>query len=165
MYEAAVHPHVAPVVKGAVGEARAALEAEFPHKRQAIRQDAAEALEQIRKPELADTVSRVARDPRRKLSPRERLVGPARLAARHHVPHDNLCVAIAAALAYDDPGDAQAVAMQRAITAESVDKVLTEDCGLLPHEDLARAVKQEWLAILRRATPPGWLMGATLERP
>lgn len=34
--------------------------------------------------------------------------------------------------------------MQQAIAAEGVEKVLTEDCGLLPHEDLARAVKSEW---------------------
>jgi hypothetical protein len=71
------------------------------------------------------------------------------LARRHHLPHEHLCVAIAAALAYDDPTDAQAVAMQEAIAAEGLDKVLTEDCGLLPHEDLARAIKQQWLRLSR----------------
>lgn len=38
--------------------------------------------------------------------------------------------------------------MQQAITAEGVEKVLTEDCGLLPHEDLARAVKSAWARLV-----------------
>ena len=58
-------------------------------------------------------------------------------------------MAIAAALAYADPADPQAVAMPETIAAEGLDKVLTEDCGLLPHEGLARAVKWQWLRLSR----------------
>jgi hypothetical protein len=75
-------------------------------------------------------------------------VGPARLAHKHGVRHDNLCLAIAAALAYDDPADPQATAMQRAVAAEGLEKVLTEYCGLLPYDDLARAVTQQWLSLV-----------------
>jgi mannitol-1-phosphate 5-dehydrogenase len=169
VHEATAHPRVAPVLQGAVAEATAALKAEFPHQAEAIDREAAEALARIANPLLADTVSRVARGPRRKLSPRERLVGPARLASRHHLPYENLCKAIAAALTYDDPEDPQAVAMQRAIAAEGVDKVLTEDCGLLPHEELALAVKEQWLKLvagtaqgLAAAGPWSWT-STTLE--
>ena len=169
VHEATAHPRVAPVLQGAVVEATAALKAEFPHQAEAIDREAAEALARIANPLLADTVSRVARGPRRKLSPRERLVGPARLASRHHLPYENLCKAIAAALTYDDPEDPQAVAMQRAIAAEGVDKVLTEDCGLLPHEELALAVKEQWLKLvagtaqgLAAAGPWSWT-STTLE--
>jgi mannitol-1-phosphate 5-dehydrogenase len=170
IHEAAVHPRVAPVLRGAVAEAQVALKAEFPHHAAAIEREAAEALAHIANARLADSVSRVARAPRRKLSLRERLVGPAHLARRHNLPHDNLCVAIAAALAYDNPADPQAVAMQEAIAAEGLDKVLTEDCGLLPHEGLARAIKQQWRRLRRdqaRALAPGagalpWT-GATVE--
>lgn len=144
VHEAATHPRIAPVVHGAVAEAQAALKAEYPPQAEAIDRDAQEALTRITDPHLADAISRVARGPRRKLSPRERLVGPARLASQHGLPYENLCAGIAAALTYDDPGDPQAMAMQQAIAAEGVEKVLTEDCGLLPHEDLARAVKSEW---------------------
>jgi mannitol-1-phosphate 5-dehydrogenase len=150
VHEAAAHPRIAPIVQGAVAEAQAALKAEFPQQAEAIDRDAAEALARIGNAQLADTISRVARGPRRKLSPRERLVGPARLASRHRLPHVNLCRAVAGALTYDDPTDPQAVAMQQAIVAEGVDKILTEDCGILPHHDLARAVKQQWLAHVSR---------------
>jgi mannitol-1-phosphate 5-dehydrogenase len=144
VHEAAVHPDIAPVLLGAVAEAQAALTAEFPNQAEAIDRDAQEALARIADPRLADMVSRVARGPRRKLSARERLVGPARLAGQHNLPNEHLCAGIAAALAYDDHEDPQAVAMQQAIAISGVEKILTEDCGLLPHDDLARAVKERW---------------------
>ncbi len=148
VYEAVTHPHIAPVVHGAVAEAQAALKAEYPCQAEAIDRDAQEALARIADPYLADAIGRVARGPRRKLSPRERLVGPARLAGQHGLPYHNLCMGIAAALAYDDPNDPQAIAMQQAIASEGVEKVLTEDCGLLPYEDLSQAVKGEWARLM-----------------
>lgn len=144
MHEAAAHPRVAPVFLGAVAEAQAALKAEFPNQALAIEQEVTEALRQIADPRLADPVTRVARGPRRKLSPRERLVGPAKAASRHRLPNGNLCKAIAAALAYDFHKDPEAVALQQAIADDGLEKIITEDCGLLPHEPLAQAVKYEW---------------------
>jgi mannitol-1-phosphate 5-dehydrogenase len=153
VHEAATHPRIAPVVQGAVTEAQAALKAEFPCQAEAINREAEEALERVANPGLADTISRVARGPRRKLSPRERLVGPERLASQHHLPHTHLCLGIAAALAYDDSDDGQAVAMQQAIAAEGIEKILTEDCGLLPHADLARAIKNAWMSLPAQYQP------------
>jgi mannitol-1-phosphate 5-dehydrogenase len=144
MHEAAVHPRVAPVLMGAVAEAQAALKTEFPDHARVIEEEVAESLKQIADPRLADPISRVARGPRRKLSPRERLVGPAKLARRHHLPNENLCKAIAAALSYDYSKDPEAVAMQDVISEEGLQAVITEDCGLLPHEELAQRVKYEW---------------------
>jgi mannitol-1-phosphate 5-dehydrogenase len=148
VHEAAVHPAVAPVVEGAVGEACAALKAEFPRQPNELDCAAQHALTEIRNPALGDTVRRVARDPRRKLSSLERLVGPARLACRHGLPYGHLCAAIAAALSYDDPADPTAQMLQQTIELEGIEKVLTVDCGLLPYEALARAVKEQWLCLL-----------------
>lgn len=150
IHEAAAHPRVAPVIQGAVAEARAALKAEFPGQADEIDCEASEALERIANPKLADPIRRVARGPRRKLSPRERLIGPARLAVRHCLPYDHLSHGIAAALVYDDPEDLQSAALQRMIAEEGLEKVLTEECGLLPHEPLAYAIKRQWLRLTRR---------------
>ena len=147
LHEAASHPRVLPVVEGAVREARDALVAEFPRQREGIHREAAQVVDTVADPALGDTVARVAREPRRKLGPLERLVGPARLAYKHDLPCDHLCAGIGAALAYDDPADADAVALQAAITVEGIATVLTVECGLLPHEELARAVKQQWLSM------------------
>jgi hypothetical protein len=148
IHEAAAHPRVVPVLEGAIAEAKVALQTAFPHQTAAIERDASSALERIANAQLADPISRVAGGPRRKLSPRERLVGPARLASQYDLPHEHLCMAIAAALTYAAPEDPQAMAMQQAITAEGVEKVLTEDCGLLPHDTLAIEVKQHWLKLV-----------------
>ena len=53
---------------------------------------------------LVDPVRRVARHPLRKLGPDERLVGPARQAARMGLPTGALCDAIVAGLSLDDAG-------------------------------------------------------------
>jgi mannitol-1-phosphate 5-dehydrogenase len=166
IHEAMAHPRVGRIVRMAVAEATAALKAELPTQAQAIDQDAAETLDRLASCATPDTIARVAREPRRKLSPRERLVGPARLAQRHGLGNHALVEAIAAALAYDAATDAQALALQHAIASESLDKVLTEDCGLLPHEELARAVKEQWhLLVTSRAGTilPAPRTGAALQ--
>lgn len=150
VHEAMAHPRVAPVVRSALAEARDALAAKYPAQAAAIAREAAAVLVCIADPHLADEIVRVARDPRRKLSPRERLVGPARLAAKRGLPYEHLARAIAAALAYDHPGDAQATAMQRAIASDGVERVLTEDCGLLPYDPLAQMVKRQLTLIADR---------------
>jgi mannitol-1-phosphate 5-dehydrogenase len=144
IHEAVAHPEVAPIVSAALAEAAAALEAEFPDQAAAIQADVAEVFDRLRGGEPADPIYRVGREPRRKLSPRERLVGPARLAQKHGLPTHALAQAIAAALAYDAPTDPQAVGLQDTIAQDSLETVLTEDCGLLPHEPLARRVKHHW---------------------
>ena len=155
IHEAVAHPRVGPLVRAALEEATAALKAELPAHAEAIDHEAAETLARLRDSATPDTIARVAREPRRKLSPRERLVGPARLAQRHGLANHALVQAIAAALAYDAAGDSQAMAMQHTIASESLDSVLTEDCGLLPHEELARAVKQQWrIQMTGRARTP-----------
>jgi mannitol-1-phosphate 5-dehydrogenase len=155
MHDAAAHPAVEPILRNAVAEAREALKAEFPHHAAGIDRDAADALRRLGNVRLADSIRRVGRQPLRKLSARERLVGPARLARRHGLPHDNLCLAIAAALSYDDPEDPQATALQQVITREGLENVLTESCGLLPHEDLAHLVKRQWLSLRGALTTDG----------
>lgn len=144
VHEAAVHPRVMPVLTRAMAEAMAALKAEYPHCSKEIEQEMANVLERISNASLSDTISRVAREPRRKLSPRERLVGPVILARRHDLPYENLCHGIAAAISYDDPTDAQAMIMQEQIKTYGIEKILTEDCGLLPYEPIALTVKQFW---------------------
>lgn len=144
IHEAARHPRVRPVIEGAMDEARRALKASFPHHAPAIERSVKEALQRIADSSMADTIKRVARQPRRKLSPNERLVGPARLAWYHGLPYTNLCRAIAGAIAYWDQDDPQSMLTQRAIARDGPDKVLTEDCGLLPYWELTQVVKKHW---------------------
>ena len=152
VHEALADPRIAPRVRAAVAESAAALAAELPFDAEVIAADADAALRRVGDSGIRDAITRVAKDPRRKLSMRERLIGPARLAQRHGLPHDALLDAAVAALRYDDASDPQAVAMQADIDDWGLDRVLTEDCGLLPYEELARSLKRIWGAsALRQA--------------
>ena len=87
-------------------------------------------LKRIDNPELGDTVFRVGRDPLRKLSPEERLIGSAKLCQKMGIIPKKISLACAAALCYNYPEDEQAFLLQRKISSEGIEKVLKEICGL-----------------------------------
>jgi mannitol-1-phosphate 5-dehydrogenase len=79
---------------------------------------------------LSDTVSRVARNPTRKLHCTERIVGVAvDMATLKEKPAVHALRTAAAALLYDEPTDADAVAMQAAIRDVGVGQAFQEFAG------------------------------------
>jgi mannitol-1-phosphate 5-dehydrogenase len=99
---------------------------------------------------LGDPVTRLARDPIRKLAPDDRLVGAARLAEKHGIPPGALALGIAAALAYDEPSDPHAVELQARMARDGLDATMESICAIRPGEALAAAVRSA-LADLRPA--------------
>jgi mannitol-1-phosphate 5-dehydrogenase len=87
-------------------------------------------LRRFRNPALPDTVWRVGRQPLRKLSRHERFVGPAAEAAERGLPVDALVSAMGAALAFDDPEDAQSVDLQRILREQDAASVTSSVTGL-----------------------------------
>ncbi len=92
--------------------------------------------------ELADTVSRVGRDPLRKLGPEERLVGLIRLLQTAKLPTEPVARAVGAALHYFDPDDQESVRLHGMIQSGGVESVLTSVCDLdkdeVPFEECLR---------------------------
>lgn len=90
---------------------------------------------------LSDPLTRVARDPIRKLAPDGPLVGAARLVHRvtGRVPA-GFARAIASALAYHDDGDAQARQLREMLARDGLASVLSEVCGLEADDPLTREV-------------------------
>ena len=92
---------------------------------------------------LFDPVSRVAREPFRKLAPNERLLGAAQLCLSAGVYPKYLMMGIMAAFFYDNPKDNDANIRYVA------DALLPKDflrivMGLEPHEALSRLLLTEW---------------------
>jgi len=166
VHEAAAHSKIAPIVQAAVDEAAAAFQAEFPDLGAMVARDAEKAITRIADPRLGDPVERICRDPLRKLGSRERMIGPARLAAKHGLPHENLVHAIAAALTYYDERDVQSKILQYVIADEGLDYVLTAVSGLLPHEPLAQEIKVAWAGLVQEkaSTPPQFNRKHVVER-
>ncbi|MBN2394677.1 MAG: hypothetical protein JXR84_28355 [Anaerolineae bacterium] len=93
---------------------------------------------------LADTIVRLARDPLRKLGPKERLVGAARLVERAGVTPDALSLAIAAAYRFDNADDPLAVELQRRIAAEGIETVMANVSGIQSDEPLGKLVLENY---------------------
>ena len=94
-------------------------------------------------PFLSDEVTRVARGPVRKLSPKDRLVSPAtQLIERGKVP-EALATVIAAALKFDFNGDKEAVEVQEYIKANGMDAAITHFTGAEAGSKLFELVKAE----------------------
>jgi mannitol-1-phosphate 5-dehydrogenase len=106
--------------------------------------------------ELLDTVTRVARDPIRKLAPDGPLVGPARLVARSAgVAPIGFATAIASALNYRNGADPQACLLAEMLVGSGLATVLSDVCDLDPAEPLARQVMriyQGWEPAIARGT-------------
>ncbi|HOL68079.1 MAG TPA: hypothetical protein PKX93_11545, partial [bacterium] len=89
---------------------------------------------------LGDTVSRVGRDPWRKLGPKERIVGAINLCLRHGIFPDAICLVAAACLCYNEPGDTQAALVQSLLKERGLDFFLSEHCQLT-HEGVRNRIK------------------------
>jgi len=99
---------------------------------------------------INDPVSRVARDPSRKLSSGDRLLGAARLAAKAGVHPRQLLLAAAAAYCFHDPADAHAAQLQEEIRVSGLNPTLQRVSGVKAGERLGRTLIGGW----RRFTHP-----------
>jgi mannitol-1-phosphate 5-dehydrogenase len=91
---------------------------------------------------LGDTTFRLARDPLRKLSPEDRLVGAARLAEKAGTKPEALSWGIAAGYRFDAADDPQAVSLQQRTAEEGFDTVLADVSGIEAGEPLAALVRE-----------------------
>jgi mannitol-1-phosphate 5-dehydrogenase len=91
-------------------------------------------------PHLPDTVNRVGRAPLRKLSRHERFIGPAAELAERGIVPEALLGAIAAALRFNDPADAEAVELRQILASSSADEATAKITGLAPDHPLYAAV-------------------------
>jgi mannitol-1-phosphate 5-dehydrogenase len=148
-------PFVRPVVAGALLEGRRAILAAYPgllcgrspdHVTD-VHAPVADALARYGNTELADPVTRVAREPLRKLGPHDRLLGPVALlrGTAHRVPaHFALGVAAALLYGYGDESvttaDASAQRLRRLLGERGVSAVLAGVCGLAADDPFATAV-------------------------
>ena len=96
----------------------------------------------IANPFLTDEVTRVARGPKRKLSPQDRLISPATQLLERGIVPENLAKVAAAALKFDFEGDAEAVEIQNFIKANGIDAAITQFTGAEKDSKLFALIKK-----------------------
>ena len=97
-------------------------------------------LKRFKNPNLRDEVVRVARQPIRKLGPKDRLIFPAKKALEIRIIPKNLVKGIAAALKFDWEGDDEARVLQAMIKKEGIQEVLTRICNVSEESNLSTLI-------------------------
>ena len=140
--EALAHDDIAARVSAALEETSALLEAKHEFDAAELARYRATILSRFANRALPDTVWRVGRQPLRKLSRRERFVGPAAEAAERGLSVDALIDAMGAALAFDDSEDAQSVDLQRMLREQDAASITETVTGLEPGHPLFPRVQE-----------------------
>ena len=104
-------------------------------------------IERFKNAFLNDGVTRVGRAPIRKLGPDDRLIRPATQAQKAGLPYTHLAKAIAAALAFNNPEDEDAVKIQAMIKAGGPASVLKEISGLAEDSEITQEVIRQYEAL------------------
>lgn len=140
--DALADPAVADAVSAALAETSAVLSAVHGLAPAELAVYRATILDRFRNPELIDTVQRVGRHPLRKLSRRERFIGPAAEAAERGLGTEALVAAVAAALRFEDADDEQSVELQNRLRTEDADAFTASVTSLTPEHPLFPAVRE-----------------------
>lgn len=93
---------------------------------------------------LGDTITRVCRDPVRKLGYNDRLIGGARLALEYGIDPVNIVAGISAALKFTDTDDEKTVELQRMLAEKGLGYTLQTVCGLNPDDRLFKLIQKEY---------------------
>ncbi len=111
------------LVQGVHDETIEAVLYEYPVTRDQIRE-----LEYLpaAKDEMSDSIYRVGFDPIRKVGKNDRLMGVINLCEKYHLPYTAHVKALAAAFAYDEPRDSQAMKIQADIKEMGITKTISK---------------------------------------
>lgn len=96
-------------------------------------------LNRFKNPYLKDEVSRVGREPLRKLSFNDRLIKPLRGTIEYNTKNDNLIKGIAAALKYRNSSDEQAIKLEERLNSDDL-KTAIEDITSLSNKTVIEKI-------------------------
>ena len=137
-------PEIQTVVRAAMQESGEGLVAKYGFDHDAHFAYIEKIIGRFKNPHLQDDVTRVGREPLRKLSANDRLIKPTVTAREHGFATPNLVKGIAAALCYNNPDDYQSVELQRAISELGVAAALAKFSSLAQDDALIQEVLAEY---------------------
>jgi mannitol-1-phosphate 5-dehydrogenase len=139
-YQALADAAIRKLLDAALAESMAGIVAEHGVEADWLEEHVADLKQRFGNRMLGDTVFRLGRDPLRKLSPNDRLVGAAELYAKSGQTPRALAWAIGAALHFNPAEDPSARELQRRIEEKGVRATLHEVSSIDPNSDCGRNV-------------------------
>lgn len=92
--------------------------------------------------EIVDIVTRISRDPIRKLGPEDRFIGPISIALKAGIKPKAIALGAAAALMYDNPEDNDAVLLKQMREEHGIDYILQNVSKIDPNGSVALVIKE-----------------------
>ncbi len=141
IWQAISDPAIRAEADAAMAETCAGLSAKYGIPIEDLQAHWADLVVRFQNKALGDRVVRVAADPIRKLGPRDRLIGAARMCLEQGVEPLHVAFAAAAAMLYDHGDDAAARALQVIRAQGGLDAVLKQVCQLPEGSRLACMIR------------------------
>lgn len=141
--EAISAPEIFKIVHGAMQESGEGLIQKHGFDAQAHANYIEKIIARFKNPHLQDDVTRVGRQPLRKLSPSDRLIAPLTTARSYGVQTPNLICGIAAALHFDCPEDEQSVQLQQMLAQNGV-RATVQSVTEITEESLLDAIVEAY---------------------
>jgi len=140
IWQAVADARVRAVVEQALDESCRGMHARHGLALDALRAHGEDLLRRYANRALGDQVSRVARDPLRKLGRHDRLIGAACMCLEQGISPEGIAFAAAAAMRYDPRDDPAAQSLQRIRTEAGLSGALKAVCGLDADAPLAAVI-------------------------
>lgn len=99
-------------------------------------------------PGVADEIVRVSREPIRKISPNDRIMGPAYLCEQYGLENRHLLKGVACALKFTNPEDAQAVELRDYIAHNGVGAAICKYTGLKENSRMYNVILEEYAKLV-----------------
>jgi len=142
IWEAIADPRVRDEADGAMAETCAGLVAKHGLDGDGLRAYWLDLVHRFQNKGLSDQVTRVAADPMRKLSHRDRLIGSALMCLEQGIEPERVAFAAAAAMRYDHSADPSAQSLQAIRRRDGLRGVFTQVCEISEESHLAQLLCQ-----------------------
>ena len=141
-------PELVKEVRAAVMESAAALEKEYGFSHESL-VDYCENMfiKRFGNPKTHDEGARVGREPIRKISYNDRIMGPANMCEKYGLDDSALLKGVAYALHFYNKDDAQAVELQNYIKENGVEAAVEKYVGLKPSDRMFKVIVDDYNAI------------------
>ena len=140
IWEAVGDPAIRPEVEAALGETCEGLARKHGLDRGALKDHADDLLHRYENRALGDQVTRIAKDPIRKLGPKDRLIGAGLMCIEEGIEPLHVARGAAAGILYACPDDEAALRVQAIRRQGGAEAVLGEVCGLSTDHRLAQMI-------------------------
>ncbi|HBT48625.1 MAG TPA: mannitol-1-phosphate 5-dehydrogenase [Caldanaerobacter subterraneus] len=147
IHQAIKDDNIRAIVKGMQEEISTALSKKYDVDKESLMAYAEKVIKRFENPYLQDEVTRVGREPLRKLSSSDRLIAPLKLCSEVGITPNFILCGIAAGLLFDYKEDAQAVKMREYVEQFGIKKAVNVITGLEEESDLVEEIEKRYFEL------------------